>query len=139
MGTPMDRSKRVFSSHTKDFNVIFPELEDAIVEWIEGPWGGSITEKGEKGEYEKKVSMKQYGGLFFCSNSLCENGGYEIDHIVRDMVDKGEKIKEDSVKCIGYESMPKKLIRMGHMRKSCYNHLYYRISLIYKNKKGNGS
>ena len=132
MGEPIDRSKRVFSDQTRDFNVAFPELEDATVEYLEGR-GDSLKEKAKKGEYEFSFSLREWrGGLFRCSSSLCENGGYEIDHAVREMIDSGKKVIEDSIKCIGYEKMPKKLQRMGHIRKDCYNHFYCRITLKYK-------
>jgi len=126
MGTPMERSKRAFGQEGK-FEDVFPQLEDAIVEWIEGPWGGSVSEKGKKGEYENKVSMKEYGGLFHCSSGLCRDGGYEVDREVSFMIKKSEKIKQDSISCAGHESAP------GGMKpKSCGNTLYYRITLVYK-------
>lgn len=127
MGEPVDRSKRVFGE-LGDFDSAFPDLEDVIVDWIEGEsW--SLPEKAKKGEYTEKVSLRDYGGLFRCSASLCVNGGYEVDRIVSDMIRNNEKVREDYVICIGYEKMP------GPINKSCYNKLYYRITLKYKDKQ----
>jgi hypothetical protein len=126
MNKPMDRGHRVFSYLDK-FENVFPQLEDVMVEWIEGRWGGNITERGKKDDYEHEASMKS-GGLFTCSNTLCQNGGYEVDREVSRMIAKGEIIKSGSIYCAGNEGSRR-------MPKKCGHVLCYRITLTYKNNE----
>lgn len=125
MGEPIDRSQRVFDNFMK-FEKIFPQLEDVTLEWTEAGNGIRRYSATEKMPYEYKVSMREHSGLIHCNNGLCRYGGFELDFIIRDMIQNKETVKEGSRICSGQEMLSKKISR------KCLNSIQYRITLIYK-------
>lgn len=121
MGTPMDRTNRLFGD-LSTFDEVFPELEDVIIEY---------TESGRFYSKSPRVhSVRSSGDLIHCSNTLCRQGGFEmvsdIHGMIRDNVSErgGYKI------CAGSEGSPK----LQRVYRPCSNAINYKIKLVYKKK-----
>lgn len=125
MGEPMDRSNRVFA-RSGTFESVFPDLEDAVVEYYETDLG-----RPSPSTYNRRHSLKLLGGLIRCGNSLCHRGGYEVDWDVHDMRREGAAQKEFVKRCPGDEGSPK---GRRHGR-DCLRSLHYRITLKYKKQQ----
>src|ERR1035438_7127455 len=105
MGEPMDRSRRVFGS-LKPFDEVFPDVEDADVEYTEN---GMFESRRRRAPYHqpdreqprRRFHRIQHGGLIQCSNPLCRRGGYEIDLILSDMRRAKETERKGSIPCPG--------------------------------------
>jgi hypothetical protein len=128
MGTPMDRSNRLFGRLAK-FEEVYPELEDAILEWVEESQGVYRFRKTNDTNYDNKVSLREYGDLIHCSNGLCRQGGFELGFELSSMVRNKETVKEGSKICAGSEGSPK----LRRVYRKCLNGIDYKITLIYKN------
>jgi len=121
MGEPMDRSRSVFGS-LKPFDEVFPDVEDAGVEYT------------ERGEFDDKVRALQsfhsikHGGLIPCSNPLCRRGGFEIDEVLSAMRGSRQSEREGSLSCPGDEGSPKG----RHSGKRCGNEIRYKLTVKYK-------
>jgi hypothetical protein len=125
MGTPMDRTNRYFISFTT-FEKAFPELEDAIIEYVEGgPYDYPLSQ-----ENRKLHSLKNQGPVICCGNTKCRQGGYEIDFDVRDMIRDSVSEREGNKVCPGSEGSP----QLRKVYRKCCNSIDYKISLIYKKK-----
>jgi hypothetical protein len=97
MGEPMDRSRRVFGS-LASFDEVFPELEDAVFEFVEKDF---IFEK-RSGTWH----LHGQGGLMPCGNQSCRRGGYELDRDIRQMLRAGVLQKTIELSCRGDEGSP---------------------------------
>jgi hypothetical protein len=97
MGEPMDRSNRVFG-RLKSFDETFPELEDAVVEFVEKDF---VFEK-RSGTWH----IHGQGGLMPCGNPSCRRGGYELDKDIRLMLRAGVLQKTIQLSCRGDEGSP---------------------------------
>jgi len=112
-----------------NFEILYPMVEDAILEYTEE--GKDVYRFGEtKGDYHHKISLKQYGDLIICSNSLCRRGGFELSLELARIVNNKETVKEDYKGCLGWEGSPK--LRRKYRR--CCNMIKYRLTLIYKSE-----
>ena len=99
MGRPMDRSKLFIDPPVKDFEVAFPTLEDAILQYTVSNFGDDTR--------KDRFSVREEGGLLHCRNPRCNGGGYEIDRQIIKMI--SEKVTEKSIElsCGGHEGTPK--------------------------------
>ncbi|MGA3081512.1 MAG: hypothetical protein ABSD44_09040 [Terracidiphilus sp.] len=98
MGEPMDMSLRVFGK-LKQFEEVFPALEDAIVDFTEFDF-----------LFEKRSGIWHVygeGGMMPCGNPSCRRGGYEIDSKVIEMVRSHQTEKQITLYCPGDEGSPK--------------------------------
>ena len=96
MGIPMRRDRRLFSELTT-FEDAFPQLADAVVEYREEGKGASGTSgRGAAGD-------ETLEGLIPCSNPGCRSGGFEVDRLFHEMLEKGETRREGVLACPGSE------------------------------------
>jgi hypothetical protein len=98
MGEPMDRSRRVFG-RLAPFDEVFPELEDAVFEFIEKDF---LFQK-RPGRWH----IHGQGGVMPCGNPSCQRGGYELDRDIRQMLRAGTLTKTLELACRGDEGSPK--------------------------------
>jgi hypothetical protein len=116
MGEPMDRSRRVFGT-LSSFENVFPQLEDALAEYDEYELA---SEKGHGTHH-----IRAWGGLIHCGNPRCRRGGYEIDHVVSEMVRENVTEKDFELRCPGDEGTPK-----GRKRgQRCYRSIKGKVTL----------
>jgi hypothetical protein len=125
MGTPMDRTNRVFVQLGK-FEDVFPELDDVKIEYTETGDFDYFSPQGRTGVH----SVKRQGGLIRCSNPFCRQGGYEMDFDIHDMIRDGVSEREGHKQCAGSEGSPK----LRKVYRKCFNAIDYKIALIYKKK-----
>jgi hypothetical protein len=119
MGEPMDRSRRVFGT-LSSFDKVFPQLEDALVPFIEY----ELASEKRHGTH----SLRTWGGLMHCGNSRCRRGGYEVDRVVSEMIRENVTEKEFELRCPGDEGTPK-----GRKRgQNCYRSIKGKVTLKYK-------
>ena len=105
------------------FEEVFPELEDASLEWQEM----ALTQRGSRADVGEWNQVAYRGGLlhgpFPCSNPACREGGFELEHLFASMIQAGETDKEGIAVCVGWESEP------GPERQPCVHYASYRIVL----------
>ena len=127
MGKPMDRSNR-FCSPLTTFERAFPTLETVTIASYET--GKGVRTFGLEPRKTYAVARPLRGGLVPCSNPRCYGGGYEVDHILSEMVSERLTEKEYVQDCPGEERSPKRR-RTGM---PCFNALHYRLTVKYKPK-----
>lgn len=125
MGTPMDRTNRVFV-HLSTFEEVFPELEDVKIEYTES---GHFDYPHSQGS-TRVHSVRRQGGLIRCSNTFCRQGGYEMDFDIHDMIRDGVSEREGHKMCAGSEGSPK----LRRIYRKCFNSINYKIILVHKKK-----
>ena len=96
MGIPMRRDRRLFSELTT-FEDAFPQLVDAVMEYREEGKGAT----GATGR--AAASDDSLEGLIPCSNHGCRSGGFEVDLLFHEMLEKGETQREGVLACPGTE------------------------------------
>lgn len=123
MGTPMDRTNRVFAQ-LSTFDDVFPELEDVEIEYTES---GHFEYPGSQGS-TRVHSVRRQGGLIRCSNPACRQGGYEMDFDIHDMIRGGVSEREGHKMCAGSEGSPK----LRRIYRKCLDAISYKIKLVHK-------
>jgi site-specific DNA-adenine methylase len=127
MGTPMDRTDRVFV-HLAPFEKVFPDLEDVKIEYTET---GDFEYFDPRYQSRTKIhSVKSQGGLIRCSNPSCRQGGYEMDFDIHDMIREGVSERSGHKICAGSEGSPK----LRRIYRKCLNSIDYKITLVRKKK-----
>lgn len=118
------KASEIFASSTPffgkkaTFTEAFPEISDIRIE---------VTRQRDHRK-STEVITGQVGEFIDCTNSLCYNGGVSIGSVLRDMRDKGEKYREDTLSCRGFEGSPKGRRRYG----PCWTIFKVRINIEYK-------
>ncbi len=119
----MDRSNRVFGYQTT-FEQAYPDLEDVIVEYKQYMMGSPA---GQGKDLPERHSIRNSGGVIPCDNSLCNNGGFEVDLRIPEVLSSSDD-KPKSMKCSGHEKMGR-----GQTR-SCLSFISYKLRPIPKRK-----
>jgi len=102
------------------FGLAFPEIDQILV---------TVQEKA----YDKKCyrytkdSLDEY--VTACSNRLCDDSGFRIGPLLREMYDSRETEWECLQRCSGHEHMGG-----PHKTRMCMNHYDVRVSIKYKEK-----
>jgi hypothetical protein len=108
------------------FEEAFPELEDALLEWQETCLSHAGT-RADAGEWiQAAYRGGVLGGPFPCSNPLCREGGFELEHLFATMIQAGETTREGIAVCVGWEGEP------GADRHPCVHYASYRIALKFR-------
>lgn len=107
----------------QSFSQIFPELEDAVVEWEEIVQG-LTGEETPTGRSVMRVKSGYFQGLIPCRNPECQGGGFEIERVLDEMVQMGEEAREGLLVCPGWIGDADQL--------PCVNSITYTIQLKYK-------
>lgn len=113
----VQRGIRVFDV---SFQEAFPELVDAVVEWQaldeQGhPFGGTGVRR-----MSDKAGSPQ--GVIGCGDPSCHGGGFEVELVLRRMVQEGQAEKTGIMVCSGWKGE----------EKPCVRSIRYRIQLTYK-------
>lgn len=112
-----------FYNGVSHFKSAFPTLGDAVIEWRErrGPEDarqGDIRKTGfRRGNFTQ--------GLLPCSNPLCQEGGYQADRLIAEMLQLNETSREGMMLCAGREMGDE--TRRGPIR--CPYRIDYRVTL----------
>ena len=108
------------------FEEVFPELEDASLEWQETV----LARQGIRADVGEWNQLTYRGGLlhgpFPCSNPTCREGGFELEHLIGSMIQAAETAKEGIAVCVGWEAEP------GPERQPCVHYASYRIALKFR-------
>lgn len=104
------------------FAKAFPEINDLKIQITESVGNDNIN--------QIIINKKNFRENIKCSKSGCFEGGVEIGNIVREMIYKKLKEKEDSFVCKGKISSPKGQRIYGNGK--CWNQFDYKIVLDYK-------
>lgn len=122
MGTPMDRTNRLFGE-LSTFDEVFPELEDAIIEYTEsGRFSDPLSTRVH--------SVRRQGDLIRCSNNSCRQGGFEMVSDIYDMIRDNVSERQGYKICAGSEGSPK----LRRVDRPCSNSINYKIILVHKKK-----
>ena len=108
------------------FEELFPQLEDAVIEWREEGEGVFHLKASTHDRYEHKASLKQYGEVLRCSNLKCRQGGFTLHPQIREMVKARETTRSGRQACKGKVPGPK------GASLPCPNRIDYKITLTYK-------
>jgi hypothetical protein len=101
----------------------FPQLEDAVVEWEEIVQG--LTGEGTSaGRSVMRAKAGSFQGLIRCSNPACHGGGFEVERVLDEMVQKEEEAREGLLVCPGWIGDADRL--------PCVNSITYTIHVKYK-------
>ncbi len=88
-----------FLGTTPDFDKAFPELKDAIINFVESDFGNDP----KPGVW----SLRRNGPRMRCRNPRCQRGDYDFEYEVRLMVLTNVQEKEIYLSCPGDEGSPK--------------------------------
>lgn len=112
-----------FYNGVSHFKTAFPSLGDAIVEWRErrGPEDTRQSDIRKTGYRRGNFTR----GLLPCSNPLCQEGGYQIDRLIAEMLRLGEMQREGMMLCAGREMGDE--TRRGPLR--CPYRMDYKVTL----------
>jgi len=118
-----ERQDRNLWAFDQPFVQAFPELDDAVAEWEEVVQG--FTEEGTRtGRSVMRVTTGYFQGVIRCPNPECTRGGFEIERVLDEMVQKGEEAREGLLVCPGW---------IGDAdRVPCVNSITYTIRVKYK-------
>ncbi|MBB5143926.1 hypothetical protein [Desulfovibrio intestinalis] len=82
----------------------------------------------DRNGYEDIIDNKYLIGEYLdCKNERCNNGGYRIRFIIREMVRRKIEHQDGTIYCIGNEGSPGGRIK-GHI---CSNYINYKIDISY--------
>jgi len=102
------------------FKKAFPTISSIKVKVVESDSG---IELGPRHYDEENV-----GEFINCSNEMCYNGGFQLGHIIREMVRTGTTQDQASKNCQGFEGSPK-----GRKRyRSCWHSFEVTVEIEYK-------
>ena len=108
------------------FEEVFPELQDASLEWQETA-PTRLSARAYVGDWNQ---VAYRGGVlhgpFPCSNPACHEGGFELEHLFASVIQAGETDKEGIAVCVGWEGEP------GPERQPCVHYASYRIALKFR-------
>ena len=87
------------------------------------------TEHGHEVVYGDNTCTyaRSVGEFIRCSNCFC-NGGFPIARLLREMSERKEIHREDTIRCIGHETSPKG----KRVYKKCMNSLHVVVDISYK-------
>ena len=94
------RDTNYLFSRKVGFDEAFPEIDDLKV--VIEECGQGIHEWNRVRHYAMNI-----GEYINCSNSLCYNGGFSLDRILREMIRNRETHKNETAIWQGYEGSPK--------------------------------
>lgn len=122
----MDKGKGLLFGELKKLSEAFPEIDDIKIEYHEN--GVGIHKfSGNYNEQPTYVIDKQgVREKLRCANPLCNNGGYSIGDIIRDMVRERKTFSEFNISCTGHEGSSKRTMRR------CYNSISGTVIISYK-------
>lgn len=120
-----ERQHKKVWAFDKPFAEAFPELADAVVDWE--AWTRDLAEAGSsRGRFTMRVSAGYFQGHIRCHHPECEGGGFEIERILDEMVQRREEAREGILVCAGWigdrDQVP------------CVNSVTYRIDLKYRTR-----
>ena len=108
-----------FLGQKVSFENAYPNVEKLIVEVSE------FEDFWKKNDgfypYKRVFTEKNFSEFVDCNSSSCDGGGFNINKILRSMVERGETDVKDSINCI------------GHIKtKRCMHTFEYSIKVTYK-------
>jgi hypothetical protein len=125
MADLFDSKENLFVKVAK-FEELFPQLEDAVIEWREEGEGVFHLPASLGDQYEHKASLKQYGEVLRCSNLRCKQGGFGLHPQIIEMVRARETTRSGQSACKGRVAGP------TGADLACPNRIDYKITLTYK-------
>ncbi|PZS09386.1 MAG: hypothetical protein DLM70_01710 [Chloroflexi bacterium] len=120
----------LFFNGVSSFKAAFPQLDDALIEWRElrGPEDERQTEMRRTGH--KRGNFNQ--GVLPCGNSVCHEGGYQLDRLINHMLVLEEMEREGTLLCSGREVGEE--VKRGPVR--CPHRIHFKVKLV---PRGEGS
>ena len=116
----MPGDKRPFIGTLTSFEGVFPQLEDAVVDYTEFDFGEKTRESSH--------SMRHDGPRIRCGNSRCQRGGYNLQWTLEEVIRKGQRNVAIDLSCHGDEGTPKGK-RIGQ---SCLHSIKGHMTIKYK-------
>ena len=91
-----------------------------------------VTEIGSNSIEERVFKKGDVGTYIDCIQPLCDGGGFPIDKLLSEMVQKGERSREEMATCVGQERVPGRGKRLGRVKGRCPRIYRVRIDLKFK-------
>lgn len=110
----------------KPFAEAFPEVADAVVEW-EAWTRDLVGASALHGRFTMGVSAGYFHGRIRCHHPECQGGGFDIERILDEMVQRREEAREGILVCAGWIA--------DRDQVPCVNRVTYRIGLKYRVRK----
>jgi hypothetical protein len=105
-----------------DFRSEFPQIEKASIVYRQ-IGAGYKTDIADFGPEQRPTDLSTTGGVFECTNQMCQRGGFALSKEIREMAEE-EQTERKSFKVCG--GMP------GGTGPSCMHKFQYQITVKYK-------